>query len=377
MRPVAGGAAGWPRGLCATVALVLGTVLLLVSPGWRWSVEARFVLILAEVLVWAAFDFLAVPLLVLSPVVIVLSGALIAGAQIFGGMFLGLLVARVVSSESLPRAVAVLAASEAAVAVPVLVLHSDQPAVLMVWAIGLGLFGLIGRLLHRQERLTTELAAAHDALREHAVMSERQRIAREIHDVIAHLLAVTMLHVTAARLALPDEPEEAAESLAEAERLGRESMTEVRRTVGLLRRVDEQDQAPLPTAADLDALIERFRTAGMSIESSLDPAAAVLSPSIGLTVYRVAQESLSNAARHAPGTPVSLTLTVDKELRLRVSSGPAQVPGHPHHAGGLGIQGMRERVALIGGTLDAGGTDTGWLVDCRIPTAWTPSRVPS
>jgi signal transduction histidine kinase len=236
------------------------------------------------------------------------------------------------------------------------------------WAAGIGLVVVFGRLIHRQRRLTAQLQAAQAKLLEHAIQAEQRRIAREIHDLVAHLLSVTMLHVTAARLALTTEPDEAAASLADAERLGRHSLVELRRTVGLLRGA-ETSLAPLPSAAEIGELVERFRSAGMLVRLDVSGDPATLAPSTGLGLYRVVQESLSNVARHAPDATVSVAVNAGAAgASATVYSEPAGPAGESAH-GGLGVLGMRERAELLGGTLAAGPAGTGWLVECRIPAA--------
>src|SRR5207237_7269040 len=126
----------------------------------------------------------------------------------------------------------------------------------------------------------------------------RQRIAREIHDVVAHSLAVTMLHLTGARLALHRDPKEAEQALLEAERLGRESLAEIRRTVGLLAPEGTGTAAPMPTAVDIPQLVREFEAAGLDVDFELTCDAHALARATGLGLYRVAQESLSKAVWH-------------------------------------------------------------------------------
>jgi signal transduction histidine kinase len=229
---------------------------------------------------------------------------------------------------------------------------------LVAWAAGLGV------------RSQAELNAAQSALAEQAVVAERQRIAREIHDVVAHTLSVTMLYVTGARLALRRDPAEAEEALLAAETLGRESLAEIRRTVGLLGPDASGTEAPMPTAADVPALVDDFVAAGLHVDLTVAGDPAALAPGIGLALYRVVQESLTNAVKHAPGSPVSVVLDADAAERVQLVVRNAVAPGTaPNRNGGLGMPGMRERVELLGGTFHVAVEDDTWVVAADVPVA--------
>ncbi|MFY9809506.1 MAG: histidine kinase, partial [Pseudonocardiaceae bacterium] len=163
------------------------------------------------------------------------------------------------------------------------------------------------------ERLHRAEAAASAA----AAVTERQRLAGELHDIVAHTLAVTVLHLGGARLALAHEPGEAEAGIVEAERLARRSMTELRRLVQVLagdNAGDNEDNAdsddpiaaPQPTAADLPALLEEYRSAGLVVSVRVAGDLPVVSPTTGLILYRLVREALANASRHAPGQPVEV-----------------------------------------------------------------------
>jgi len=216
----------------------------------------------------------------------------------------------------------------------------------------------------RQHDLVIRLREAQAGLAGRAQAEERNRIARELHDVIAHSLTVSLLHVASARLALDDDPAEAARALAEAERLGRDSLDEVRHAVGLLRREGESDPtAPLPGTVDVDALLTRFRSAGARIDARIEGDLSQVPATVGLATYRILQEALTNAAKHSPGgsTTVDLTLT-DRRVRLTVDSA-----GEPGTGAGLGLLGMRERASALGGACEAGPGGSGWLVRAQLP----------
>ena len=232
------------------------------------------------------------------------------------------------------------------------------------WIAGTTFAVAAGALVRHERDLTAQLREAQAGLAERARAEERNRIARELHDVIAHTLTVSLLHVTSARLAVEHGLDDAARSLAEAERLGRESLDEVRRAVGLLHvDGDAAQTAPLPGASDLSALIERFRSAGADATFTVDGDTARLPATTGLAVYRVLQEALTNAIKHAPGslTAVRIEVAAD-DVRLEVdTSGP------PGTGSGLGLLSMRERAESLGGTCAAGPGGRGWLVTASFP----------
>ncbi|HET8584045.1 MAG TPA: sensor histidine kinase [Jatrophihabitans sp.] len=216
----------------------------------------------------------------------------------------------------------------------------------------------------RQHDLNVQLREAQAGLAARAQAEERNRIARELHDVIAHSLTVSLLHVSSARLALADAPDEAARALDEAERLGRQSLDEVRHAVGLLREGNDKDPtAPLPGSLDVPALLDRFRGAGTDVRASVDGDLAAVPGTVGLATYRILQEALTNAVKHAPHATATVRVAVAKDaVRLSVDSA-----GAPKRGTGLGLIGMRERAESLGGTCSAGPGGAGWLVQAELP----------
>ncbi|HEX9889910.1 MAG TPA: sensor histidine kinase [Nitriliruptorales bacterium] len=237
------------------------------------------------------------------------------------------------------------------------------------WLGGAGIALLTGFMLRWQQQTLSELRAAQGALADEAAQRERQRIAREVHDVVAHTLTVTLMHLQAARKALDHDPTEAREALEHAEKLGRRSLADIRRTVGLLRTEGEPPEIrALPEAADVHALIESYRAAGAQLTTEVAADLRSLGPTSGLTLYRVLQESLSNAAAHAPGAPVEVTVRIERdEVAVEVTN-PIVHAGVSPRPGGSGLEGMRERVGLLGGRFDASSHDGRWRVDVRFPT---------
>lgn len=238
-----------------------------------------------------------------------------------------------------------------------------------IWVFGT-LFGYLGgAMVGGQVRATAALREAQDELAGRAAADERRRIAREIHDVVAHSLTVTMLHVTAARLALDDDPDEAREALLEAERLGRQSLDDIRRTVGLLGTGPDGAAPPQPGLSDLPDLAADFAGAGLDVRYEVSGDVTAVPAAAALGIYRVVQESLSNAARHAPGSTVRVSVDVTDGVRVRVrNSAPTRRP-RPAPGGGHGLRGMRERAEALGGTLSAGPDGDGWTVVLEVPAA--------
>jgi signal transduction histidine kinase len=234
------------------------------------------------------------------------------------------------------------------------------------WIGGTVLSVACGLLVRQQAELVTQLREAQAGLAERARAEERNRIGRELHDVIAHTLTVSLLHVTSARLAVEHDPADAARSLAEAERLSRESLDEVRLAVGMLHSRGEAGRtAPLPGVDGLPALVDRFAAAGADVTLAVDGDTSRLHAATGLTVYRITQEALTNAVKHAPGAPAVVTLTVGPaEVRLAVDSA-----GAPGTGSGLGMISIRERAESVGGRCQAGPGGSGWLVAATLPLA--------
>jgi len=221
-----------------------------------------------------------------------------------------------------------------------------------------------------QIRVTNELRAAQASLAVQAASDERRRIAREVHDVIAHSLTVTMLHLTGARLTLEHDPSatgEAIGALEEAERAGRQSLVEIRRTVGLLSNAepDSSSTQPLPGVADLESLVASYADAGVDVVLEVDGDPQAASPAVGLALYRIVQESLTNAAKHASGAGVTVRVSFGPEIRLWIRNG--MTGSAAPSEGGLGVPGMVERAELLGGNCTAGPGPDGWTVEATLP----------
>jgi signal transduction histidine kinase len=234
-------------------------------------------------------------------------------------------------------------------------------------AIGACFAWSVAAAFRSRQHVLDELQTAQRKLLERAAVDERQRIARDVHDLLAHTLSVTMLHLTGARLALQDgQSTEALQALEQAESGGRDVMREVRRTVGLLSDARQPDKA-LPGAPDISKLVHEYQLAGMRLTFDREGDLDRVPGDTGLAVYRIAQESLANAAKHSPGSPVCVRVSVHTAaVHIAVTnqrSGRSLVP-----AGGRGIPGMSERAALVGGTVTAGAIGSEWEVQAVLPT---------
>ena len=212
--------------------------------------------------------------------------------------------------------------------------------------------------------------ALDESIRARVVMEERTRIARELHDIVAHHLSVIAVESEAARLTSPELSENAGGRLESIASTAREALTETRRLLGVLREDNggEPDRSPQPGLGELDDLIDKAQATGTHIRLVREGKIAHLSAGIDLAAYRIVQEALTNARRHAPGADVDVELVYTADaLRLRIRDhGPVVVgeiaPGH-------GLLGMRERATLAGGTFSSGPSDEGgFQVDVTLPT---------
>ena len=225
-----------------------------------------------------------------------------------------------------------------------------------------------GRLVRSRRELIAalgernrQLEAERDALAALAVRRERARIARELHDIVAHHLAVMVIQAGAGRLAAPD----GGARFAGIRDAGNEALAELDRLVALLQ-TDEATARPRA----LDTLLGQARAAGIELDYEPLPAGVRVAPAVEDGAYRVIQEALTNAMKHAAGSAVRVRLAVRAgALEIDVRDGGAVVPSPLAATGlGLGLAGMRERVEALGGVLDAGPrAEGGWRLQARLP----------
>lgn len=267
-----------------------------------------------------------------------------------------------------PRIVAIdLVAATALVAVGGSLGRVDQIwlIITMIWFAGVTCALLRAQVLLLQKERQARAAEAD---------LDRAAIAREVHDVVAHSLSIVLLNVTGARRALQDgDLDDALDALSDAEQQGRGAMSDIRRTIDLLR-TDSDPAGPQPGLADLPALIDTFRKAGTPIDFTLtdgiaeiECVAGRLTQATELAVYRIVQESLSNAARHASGTPVDAVVELTATAARITMRNPVG-PGWRRTSGGLGVNGMRSRAEHLGGRLDAEAAAGTWTVRAELPS---------
>jgi signal transduction histidine kinase len=203
-----------------------------------------------------------------------------------------------------------------------------------------------------------------------AVADERARIARELHDVVGHSVSVMTVQASGVRRLLRPEQEREREALLIVERTGREALAEMRRMVGVLRRPEEAPAlAPQPSLEHVDRLVEQTREAGLPVELRVEGEATELPAGVDLTAYRLVQEGLTNALKHARATRAEVVVNYgDSQIEVMVlddGSGVGNGDG-----GGHGLVGMRERVSVYGGELDAGPRPGGgFRLRARLPLA--------
>ncbi|WP_068042341.1 sensor histidine kinase [Nocardia speluncae] len=245
-----------------------------------------------------------------------------------------------------------------------------------MYALGILLGWLVGVMLQYQRLYLYQERENQNVRAAQAAAAERNRIAREVHDVIAHSLTVTLLHVTAARHALTTDSdvEEAVDALADAERLGRQAMADIRRTVGLLDS-GRAAVGPEPGADDISALIDDFVNAGLTVRRRGTGDLDRISAAVGLALYRICQESLANIAKHASGAAVEFTLEVGARSAIVRVRNPLP-PGAPARIGhGTGVAGMRQRAEGLGGRIVIGPEAGSWIVRAEFPLHDRPERV--
>lgn len=233
---------------------------------------------------------------------------------------------------------------------------------------------LFAALLAGRLRVGAELTREreHAALEEsrRALVEERTRIARELHDVIAHSLSMVQVQASTARYRLTEIGPEAAAEFDSIAATARESLTEMRRMLGVLRTEDQTAElAPQQGIAELPALVDTVRRAGVMVGLEITGDSAPAPATVQIAAFRITQEALSNAVRHAAGAPVTVRIQTDATavgIRVRNAAPSVSSPAPTGH--GHGLRGMRERAELLGGTLTAGETsEGGWEVTAALP----------
>jgi signal transduction histidine kinase len=315
-------------------------------------------------------------------------GVVTAGAGIFAatgaasfplGVLLGLALYFSVLGMARPRSIALAVSVAAALGVAVVysaltALYAHVPAEIVEYFVPLAGGWFIADSVAARRRYQAGLAAQAERERAADVREERVRIAREMHDVVAHALAVITVQAGVGRCLADRRPEEASTAFGSIETIGRTAQDELRVVLGLLR--DEEagtaPLAPTPRLIDVKDLADTVRASGIRVELRMEGTDRQLSPSLELSIYRVVQEALTNVVKHAPGARVVAELTVSAgKVRLDVRDDGGPGGGHAPQAGmgaGHGIVGMRERIGAFGGRLVAGPADGGgFRVSAEVP----------
>ena len=242
-----------------------------------------------------------------------------------------------------------------------------HPETVVFYALLLGSPWVTGRAV-RQRRLNERQLEHEKARASAAIVAERARIARELHDVVAHAISVMVLQARGGRRVLQSDPADARDAFATIERTGQQALDEMRRLLGMLRKSDEElALAPQPSLKELGKLVEWVEAAGLPVEVAVEGEPRELPPGLDLSAYRIVQEALTNALRHAgpARARVLLRYGVDN-LELEIADDGVGTADHP--GPGYGLIGMRERVAVYGGELHAGPRPGGgYALRVRLP----------
>ena len=248
--------------------------------------------------------------------------------------------------------------------------HHGQDAVQLFLVIGAWLAGDAARALreYRQQLREVRRRQAAEEIRL-ARAEERLRLSREVHDVVSHNLSAIAVQAGVARLVLAEQPGQAGTALAAIETASRSALDELRSLLRQIRDPGDADEAATPTLGDLPALIARLRRAGLDVSYQATGQPRPYCPAVEFSAYRIAQEALTNVTKHAAGARARVLIGHGADqLTITVADDGDPDPAAPGAGGGLGIPGMKERAALLGGTLAAGpGTDGGFVVTARLP----------
>jgi signal transduction histidine kinase len=291
---------------------------------------------------------------------------------LFGLMALS--ASRVANGANLPKSIGYGLSAIAIVLVRPMLGH---PTNWMLWKVYVELGLAMGWAMRSQRQLVARNKQVTREQARLAAFDERRRIARDVHDVLAHTLTIMMVHLNSARLQVREDPEGTAEVLDEVAQYGRVCLEEIRRTVGLLSEPRESSLGgPIETAHTIEDLAASYRKVGADINLRLDVEMAHMgrlaqaAREVWSTSYRIVQESLANAVKHAPGAAIDIRMHIDDAgLHLRCANAlrPGVVTlGLP--SGGNGLPGMAERVRAVGGEFDAGPDGVSeWVVRADMP----------
>jgi signal transduction histidine kinase len=374
----------WPRAADAVLAIAtfLLTVFVVDAPGDAVAIRPIGDVPIAALLVFAVASA-ALYWRRRSPLV-VLGVAVIAWAVTLGSGYADLGPVAIIALYSAGRYATEDRWGHVGVAAAIAVVNVDgltDPALAWGEAVFGGVVMFVAWYVGRRLRLRAERAA--QLLREQAaearriVTEERTRIARELHDVVAHRVSVMTVQAGAAKAVAAQDPEGALQAMGAVEEAGRQALDELRHLLGVLRpEADLDGLAPQPGLADLPRLVEQIREAGLDVSLATDGVPAELPARVDLFAYRIVQEALTNVLKHAgPGARTEVRLATSrcgKRILIEVADdgrGASTLPGSGH-----GIVGMRERALLLGGSLDAGPRPGGgFRVFAQLPIGGEPA----
>jgi signal transduction histidine kinase len=362
--------------LWAALATALAMVVLLSDVPGAQETSDRYPDLLGALLAVAACAMLAVwrrnPLATAVVALACAAAGLALGYTVVVPIVVGLVLCSQAAIHSVPRVTLPLAAyAGTAMAAAVAVAGTDTPLIMrIVGGLAIGVTPvLIGDSI-RSERERTRaarefarrIAELRDRDVERAVVEERLRIARDVHDITGHHLSAISLQAAGASRATSDPVARGA--LERIHRLTSEALGQTRRALGVLRESGPATLAPTPRLEHVEQLLEPARDAGLAVDLRLDGAGRPLSDEIEVCAYRVVQESLTNVVRHASATAVHVRVAYgERELTIAVEDDGVGGPARP----GGGIEGMRERVAIVGGSFAAGPGARGWSVRASLP----------
>jgi signal transduction histidine kinase len=235
------------------------------------------------------------------------------------------------------------------------------------WASGLVIGWIFGSVIGQQWQLIAELERTRTALAEAAVADERQRIARELHDLVGHNFAVVLLHLSGARMILDSSPAEAVDALRRAEDVGRQGMEELRQALVLMR--DGTESMDVVTKGDVKRLVGTYVRAGMDVDVEVVGDVEAVSGAPGIVLHDLIRESLTNVAKHAgrPSAALHIRCT-DDHIVVRVDNPLAVGASDERTRAGSGLAGLEQRVEALGGRFDAGLVEDRWVVEAAVPT---------
>ena len=375
----------------STIAFGLSALSLLAVAGGASEAGRRdtlsITLLLLETLPLLGRRRWPIPVLVITLAATILHASLVEGAVV--NESLGALVALFTVAERYDRRVSITAtfAVGGAFAALIVARAGSQIAVSgffqtmlsvgIVWALGDW-----ARTRRRYADAIEENARLQEADREErarrAVQDERERIARELHDIVTHHVSVIVIQAGAGLTALEPRPEQARSALEAIDRTSREALTDMRRMLGILGVTPSTEDAtrkPMPGLGRLGELIEEVRAAGLPVELSIDGDRRPLDAGIELSAYRIVQEALTNALKHASGARALVRMRYEEralEIEVTDQGGSGDRDLGEAGSGGRGLIGMRERVALYGGEFEAGPSTGGFRVRARLPIEIEP-----